>query len=160
LFVGAPGHNSGSRLAFGKDGFLYVATGSPFYEIESQRLDSDNGKVLRLTADGEVPADNPFIDRTGARPEIFSYGHCTQYGLSIQPETGALLSVENGPVGGDELNLILAGRNYGWPEVSFGRREDGTPVSDSPVATGVEAPLMVWLPGIAPSGLTFYTGER
>jgi len=160
LFVGVPGNNSGSRLAFGKDGVMYVATGSPFYELEPQQLDSDNGKVLRLTADGKVPTDNPFIGRANVRPEIYSYGHCTQYGLAVHPVTGAILSVENGPVGGDELNLILPGRNYGWPKVSFGRREGGSRVSASPVAEGIEQPLMVWLPGIAPSGLAFYTGSR
>jgi aldose sugar dehydrogenase len=157
--AGESGYTGGSRLAFGKDGSLYLTTGAPFSD-QAQRLDSVYGKVLRLTADGKVPADNPFVGRTDARPEIFSYGHRDHLGLAIQPETGVVLNAEHGPNGGDEVNVILPGRNYGWPKVSFGRAYEGPRISESPVAEGVEQPIIVWLPSIAPSGLTFYSGAR
>jgi glucose/arabinose dehydrogenase len=157
--AGESGYTGGSRLAFGKDGSLYLTTGAPFSD-QAQRLDSVYGKVLRLTADGKVPADNPFVGRADARPEVFSYGHRDHLGLTIQPETGVVLNAEHGPNGGDEVNLILPGRNYGWPKVSFGRSYEGPRISESPVAEGVDQPIIVWLPSIAPSGLTFYTGER
>ena len=159
LFVGDSGSTSGSRLAFGKDGMVYMTTGAPFGD-DAQRLDSVYGKVLRLRDDGKIPADNPFVGHVGARGEIFSYGHRDHLGLTVQPGTGFVLNAEHGPNGGDEVNLIQAGKNYGWPKVSFGRNYDGTPIGASPVAEGVEAPIIVWIPSIAPSGLTFYTGDR
>ena len=157
--AGESGYTGGSRLAFGQDGSLYLTTGAPFTD-QAQRLDSVYGKVLRLTADGKVPADNPFVGRSDARPEVFSYGHRDHLGLTVQPETGVVLNAEHGPNGGDEVNLILPGRNYGWPKVSFGRSYEGPRISESPVADGVEQPIVVWLPSIAPSGLTFYSGAR
>ena len=157
--AGESGYTGGSRLAFGKDGSIYLTTGAPFSD-QAQRLDSVYGKVLRLTADGKVPADNPFVGHADARPEVFSYGHRDHLGLTVQPDTGVVLNAEHGPNGGDEVNVILPGRNYGWPKVSFGRSYEGPRISDSPVAEGVEAPLIVWLPSIAPSGLTFYSGAR
>jgi glucose/arabinose dehydrogenase len=157
--AGESGYNGGSRLAFGKDGSLYVTSGAPFNDA-AQRLGSVYGKVLHLTADGKVPADNPFVGHAGARGEIYSYGHRDHLGLTVQPETGVVLNAEHGPNGGDEVNLILAGHNYGWPKVSFGRSYEGPRISESPVAEGVDAPIIVWLPSIAPSGLTFYSGER
>jgi len=160
LYAGPMQSPTGSRIAFGMDGKLYVATGVNFYDPQSQQLDSANGKVLRLNDDGTVPPDNPFVGREDALPEVFSYGHSTQYGLTAHPTTGALFSTENGANGGDELNLILPGRDYGWPKVSFGRRYDGSPFSESPFAEGVEPPIMVWLPSMTPSGLVFYAGER
>jgi glucose/arabinose dehydrogenase len=159
LFVGESGTTSGSRIAFGKDGLVYMTTGGPFGD-EAQHLDSIYGKVLRLRDDGKVPPDNPFVGRSDARPEVFSYGHRDHLGLTVQPDTGALLNAEHGPNGGDEVNLIQAGKNYGWPKVSFGRSYDGPRISPSPVAEGVEMPIIVWLPSIAPSGLTFYSGDR
>ena len=157
--AGESGYTGGSRLAFGKDGSLYLTTGAPFSD-QALRLDSVYGKVLRLTADGKVPADNPFVGRADARPEVFSYGHRDHLGLTVQPETGVVLNAEHGPNGGDEVNLILPGHNYGWPKVSFGRSYEGPRISESPVAEGVDQPIIVWLPSIAPSGLTFYSGER
>jgi glucose/arabinose dehydrogenase len=157
--AGESGYNGGSRLAFGKDGSVYLTSGAPFNEA-AQRLGSVYGKVLRLTADGKVPTDNPFVSHDGARGEIYSYGHRDHLGLTVQPDTGAVLNAEHGPNGGDEVNLILAGHNYGWPKVSFGRTYEGPRISESPVAEGVDAPIVVWLPSIAPSGLTFYGGER
>ncbi len=159
LFVGDSGSTSGSRLAFGPDLSVYMTTGGPFAE-DAQHLNSVYGKVLRFTEDGKIPKDNPFVGRADARPEVFSYGHRDHLGLTVQPGTGVVLNAEHGPNGGDEVNIILPGRNYGWPKVSFGRNYDGTRISESPVADGIEQPTIIWLPSIAPSGLTFYSGER
>ena len=159
LFVAESGTTSGSRLAFGKDGLVYMTTGAPFGD-QAQHLDSVYGKVLRLRDDGKIPADNPFVGHADARPEVFTYGHRDQLGLAVHPDSGAVLNAEHGPNGGDEVNLIQSGKNYGWPKVSFGRNYDGPRISDSPVAEGVEQPIVVWLPSIAPSGLTFYSGDR
>jgi glucose/arabinose dehydrogenase len=149
----------GSRVAFGRDGMIYMTTGAATGNL-AQDPNSDYGKVLRLRDDGTVPADNPFVGRAGYKPEIYSLGHRDQLGLTIHPETGAVLNNENGPNGGDEINLILAGRNYGWPVISYGRAYDGPRISDSPTRDGFEAPLVVWIPSIATSGMTFYTGDR
>ena len=150
---------SGSRLAFGTDGLLYVTTGAPFGP-EAQATNSIYGKVLRLRDDGSVPADNPFAGRTGYRPEIFSMGHRDHLGLTVHPATGAVLNAEHGPNGGDEVNVILPGRNYGWPTWSFGRNYDGPRISEAPLGPGIESPLVIWIPSIAPTGMTFYTGDR
>lgn len=150
---------SGSRLAFGRDGMLYVTTGAPFGE-EAQDLGSVYGKVLRLDEHGRAPGDNPFVARDGARPEVYSYGHRDQLGLAIHPVSGAVFAAEHGPNGGDEVNLIRPGRNYGWPQVTFGRSYEGPRISAHPVGEGVEEPLVVWLPSIAPTGLAFYDGDR
>jgi len=116
--------------------------------------------VLRLRDDGGIPADNPFVNDRSARPEVFSLGHRDHHGLAVHPLTGAVLNAEHGPNGGDEVNLILPGRNYGWPTHTFGRDYDGSRMTESPVGDGIEAPLIVWLPSIAPSGLAVYTGDR
>jgi glucose/arabinose dehydrogenase len=150
---------SGSRLAFGQGGILYITTGAPFGD-QAQNLNTVYGKVLRLRDDGTVPPDNPFMGRANARPEIFSLGHRDQLGLTIHPATGQVLSAEHGPNGGDEVNVILPGRNYGWPKITFGRDYQGPRLSESPVAPGIEPPLVLWIPSIAPAGLTFYTGDR
>jgi glucose/arabinose dehydrogenase len=118
------------------------------------------GKILRLRDDGTVPADNPFVGKPGYKPELYSLGHRNPLGLAFHPETAALWSTEQGPQGGDEVNIILAGRNYGWPRVSYGRNYDGTRVGEGPVAPGMEDPLVFWVPAIAISGLGFYTGDR
>jgi aldose sugar dehydrogenase len=149
---------SGSRLAFAPDGTLFVTTGAPFDDA-AQRLDSAYGKVLRIDADGGIPDDNPFAGQQGARPEVYSLGHRDQLGLTVHAESGAVLAAEHGPNGGDEVNLILPGRNYGWPEYSFGRNYDGPRVSALPVVDGIEQPLVLWVPSIAPTGLTFYRGD-
>jgi len=150
---------AGSRIAFGRDGMIYMTTGAANGNA-AQDPNSDYGKVLRLRPDGKIPQDNPFVGRAGYKPEIYSLGHRDQLGLAIHPDTGAVLSNENGPNGGDEINLILPGRNYGWPVVSFGRNYDGPRISDSPSKEGMEPPLVVWLPSIALSGMTFYNGDR
>jgi glucose/arabinose dehydrogenase len=149
----------GSRLLFGRDGMLYMTTGAATGNL-AQDPNSDYGKILRLREDGTVPKDNPFTGKSGHKPEVYTMGHRDQLGLAMNPETGAILNNENGPNGGDEINVILPGRNYGWPLVSFGRAYDGPRISESPASEGIEPPLVVWLPSIAPSGMTFYSGDR
>jgi glucose/arabinose dehydrogenase len=159
LFTGDWDPPSGSRIAFAPGGLVYLTTGAPFNE-KAQDLGSVYGKVLRLRDDGTVPPDNPFVGKAGARPEVYSYGHRDQLGLTVHPQTGVVLNAEHGPNGGDEVNVIRAGRNYGWPRFTYGRNYDGSVLAEDPLASGIEAPLVVWLPSIAPSGLTFYTGDR
>ena len=148
-----------SRIAFGRDGLLYWATGSTPDTRESQEGNSLRGKVLRLRDDGKPAPGNPFDGKAGYRPEIFSMGHRNQLGLTIHPETGAVWSAEHGPNGGDELNIILPGRNYGWPDVSLGRDYDG-PWQGQFQKEGIERPIVYWMPSIAVSDLLFYTGDR
>jgi glucose/arabinose dehydrogenase len=153
--------NSGlsARIVFGRDGMLYMATGGNIERV-SQEPGSLRGKILRLRDDGSVPPDNPFVGRAGYRPEIYTMGHRNSLGLMVHPETGALWNNENGPNGGDEINIILPGRNYGWPVVSYGREYTGPRVSDHPTKEGMESPIVVWIPSIAVSGMTVYTGDR
>jgi glucose/arabinose dehydrogenase len=150
---------SGSRLAFGSDGMIYITTGAPFSDT-AQDPGSIYGKVLRLREDGTAPDDNPFASHPAGNPAVFSLGHRDQLGLTVHRESGAVLAAEHGPNGGDEVNLILPGRNYGWPNFSFGRNYDGPRFSESPVGEGIEQPLVLWLPSIAPTGLALYTGDR
>jgi glucose/arabinose dehydrogenase len=152
--------NYGSRLAFGPDGRLYVTVGDRGEQARAQNLGDDVGKVLRLNDDGSIPPDNPFVGKTGARPEIYSLGHRSQEGLAFNPQTGQLWENEDGPNGGDEVNIILPGRNYGWPTVSYGRDYPGPRVSPHPWLEGFEEPWLVWIPSPTPSGMAFYTGER
>jgi glucose/arabinose dehydrogenase len=164
LFVAEPywdgNGGAGSRLAFGRDGMLYMTTGASVANMmDAQEPGHHKGKVLRLRDDGSVPPDNPFVGKAGYKPEIFSLGHRNQLGLAIQPETGAIFSNENGPNGGDEINLILPGRNYGWPIVSLGRDYAG-PWQGKFEKEGIEPPIVYWTPAIAVSGMAFYTGER
>jgi aldose sugar dehydrogenase len=150
---------SGSRIAFGVDGLLYVTSGAPFSD-EAQRVDNVYGKVLRLNDDGSVPADNPFVGTPEARAEVFTLGHRDQLGLTVHPVNGAVLAAEHGPQGGDKVNLIQPGRNYGWPEYSFGREYDGPMTTARPLGENTEPPLILWIPSIAPTGMTFYVGDR
>ena len=158
-----PDSNAGSRIVFAPDETLYMmlgGTGGGRIRSLAQDPSAHEGKVLRLRDDGSVPDDNPFVGRAGYKPEIFSLGHRNQEGAAIHPETGALWTSEHGPQGGDEVNVILAGRNYGWPLVSYGRNYNGPRVSEQPWQAEMEQPVIVWLPSIAPSGTTFYTGDR
>jgi glucose/arabinose dehydrogenase len=149
-----------SRLAFAPDGLLYMTTGaSGENREEAQETSHLRGKVLRLRDDGTVPPDNPFVGRAGFKPEIYSYGHRNQLGLAFHPNTGALWNVEQGPNGGDEMNIIRAGRNYGWPLVSLGRDYAG-PWQGKFAQDGMESSMVNWVPSIAVAGLTFYTGDR
>lgn len=155
----------GSRLAFDRDGYLFITVGDrQVYprDLEghpAQDLSTHHGKVLRLHDDGRVPVDNPFVDRAGARPEIWSYGHRNQQGLVVDPTTGAIWATEHGPQGGDELNLIARGRNYGWPVVGFGvMYRTGAAIHAGTMREGMEPPTHVWVPSIAASGLMLYRG--
>lgn len=149
---------SGSRIAFAPGGYLYMTTGAPFGDA-AQSPDNVYGKVLRLTEDGKIPPDNPFAGRSGARGEVFTLGHRDQLGLTVDPASGAVLAVEHGPNGGDKVNRIRAGRNYGWPEYSFGRTYEGPRQSERPLGPDTEQPLVLWIPSIGPSGMSFYYGD-
>lgn len=149
----------GGRIVFGRDGHIYFATGGNIARV-SQDPGSLRGKVLRLRDDGLVPPDNPFVTRAGYRPEIFTLGHRNTLALIVHPLTGAIWNSENGPNGGDEINVVVAGRNYGWPVVSFGREYPGPRVSEHPTREGFESPLVTWIPSIAASGMAVYTGDR
>ena len=149
----------GSRIAFAPDGLLYMTAGGAFGEV-AQDLSTIYGKVLRLNDDGSIPPDNPFVGREGVHPAIYSYGHRDQHGLMVHPQTGAVLNAEHGMNGGDEVNLIRAGANYGWPAYTFGRQYDGAQGTPQPTAEGIERPLILWSPSIAPSGLMVYQGDR
>lgn len=154
------GAHFGSRLAFGRDGMLYMTVGERTDRNRAQDTTIHGGKILRLRDDGTVPADNPFVGRDGVRPEIYSYGHRNMQGLAFHPDTGALWETEHGPQGGDELNLILPGKNYGWPIVTFGREYSGEVISRQPWREGMEQPEIFWAPSIGLSGMAFYTGDR
>jgi len=145
-----------ARIAFGRDGMLYMTNGGN----DPQDPKNHGGKLLRLRDDGTVPADNPFVGREGYKPEIFSMGHRTSLGLAIHPGTGEVWQNENGPNGGDEINIIRAGRNYGWPIVSFGRTYPGPWQAERPTHEKFEMPVVFWMPSIAVSGMTFYTGSK
>jgi glucose/arabinose dehydrogenase len=149
-----------SRLAFGPDRMLYMTTGASVTNMkDAQDPSHHKGKVLRLRDDGSVPPDNPFVGRAGYKPEIYSLGHRNQLGLAVNPKTGAVWSNENGPNGGDEINIILPGRNYGWPDISLGRSYEG-PWQGRFAKDGIEPPVVYWMPSIAVSGMAFYTGDR
>jgi aldose sugar dehydrogenase len=148
----------GLPLKFAPDGYLYFLVGGANDEI-AQRGDSYYGKVLRFNDDGTVPR-NPFAGREGFKPEIFTIGHRNGIGLAVHPATGGVWQNENGPYGGDEVNILKAGANYGWPLVSYGRDYSGAPVSDKRMLPDVEDPVLFWVPSIAISGMTFYTGSR
>ncbi len=156
------GNHWGGRLVFGRDGTLFVTLGDRFsLRDKAQDLGTHLGKVVRIRPDGSVPDDNPFAKRAGALPEIWSYGHRNVQGAALHPSTGRLWTHEHGPQGGDELNVTLAGRNYGWPVITHGREYVvGTRIGEGTEKAGVEAPLVQWTPSIAPSGMAFYTGDR
>ena len=158
---------SASRIVFGRDGMIYMSSGNATEGADAppQNPNDLRGKVVRLRDDGTVPPDNPFVGKPGYRPEIFSMGHRTQLGMAVNPETGEVWAGEQGPNGGDEINIIRAARNYGWPIVSQGRSYAGPRVIDNPALAGTAKPAdlvephVVWIPSIALSGLTFYTGD-
>jgi len=166
------GGNMGGKILFGPDETLYVTVGDRdrlcctgtednSLRMKAQSLSNHVGKTLRIRDDGSVPPDNPFVGREGAKPEIFTYGHRNGYGLAFNPDTGELWQAEIGPMGGDEVNILLPGHNYGWPVVSMGRNYTGSLVSDKPYyQDGMDNARMFWVPSISPSSLMFYTGER
>jgi glucose/arabinose dehydrogenase len=167
LFSAAPVGNA-SRIVFGRDGMLYMSVGygdPPLGNPDPARMPPQDpmsliGKTLRLRDDGSVPPDNPFAGKPGYRPEIYTMGHRNILGLTVNPVTGAVWSLEHGPNGGDEVNVLQPGKNYGWPLVSYGRFYLGPRVSVNPFKEGMEPPLIYWVPSIAPAGLLFYTGDR
>lgn len=152
-------HHFGSRLVFDRAGYLFITVGDRGEMARAQRLDDHAGSVIRLLDDGRVPADNPFVGQEGARPEIYSYGHRNPQGMTLHPETGEVWLHEHGPRGGDEVNRILPGRNYGWPKVTFGIDYSGAEISEHSELPGLEPPLHHWTPSIAPSGMAFHNGD-
>jgi glucose/arabinose dehydrogenase len=149
----------GSRLAFGPQGHLFITVGERGQDDRAQDLADLNGSVIRLRPDGSVPEDNPFVGRADARPEIFSYGHRNPQGMAVHPETGDVWTHEHGPRGGDEVNLIRPGVNYGWPVITHGISYAGFPIGEGEAKPGMAQPLHYWVPSIAPSGMAFYTGD-
>ena len=152
-------HHYGSRLVFDPQGLLYVAIGDRGHQADAQDPKRPNGKIHRIHRDGRIPAGNPFAAGGDGLPSVFSWGHRNPQGLAVHPQTGAVWETEHGPMGGDEINLIQAGRNYGWPEVSYGRNYDGTVITLLEHKPGMEQPVFFYRPSIAVCGLDFYRGE-
>jgi glucose/arabinose dehydrogenase len=156
IFVADEGTGSATRIAFGRDDTLFMTTAGN----GAQDPNSHAGKVLRLRDDGSVPSDNPFVGRAGYKPEVYSLGHRSSLGLAMHPGTGEMWQNENGPNGGDEINILKPGANYGWPLVSYGRTYPGPWQAPKLSHENFEQPVVVWIPSIAVSGMTFYTGSR
>ena len=161
------GHHFGSRIVFDKPGFLYLTLGdrgdSPAKGAEqrAQKLDDHAGKSIRLHDDGRVPVDNPFVKSTGARPEIFTLGNRNMQGAALHPESGRIWVHEHGPQGGDEINVLVSGANYGWPVISYGANYgSGTKIGEGTEKKGMMPPVLYWVPSIAPSGMVFYSGRN
>ena len=161
------GHH-GSRLAFDQNGFLFITLGDRQVPSEgdltmhpAQLLGTHHGKIIRLHDDGRVPADNPFVGREGALPQTWSFGHRSVQGIAIHPTTGEVFASEHGPLGGDEVNVIKPGANYGWPVIGFGvNYRTGTAIHSGTMQAGMEQPAHIWVPSIGTSGLIFYTGDK
>ena len=154
------GNHYGCRIVQGRGGNLWLTMGDHFaYRNEAQNLANHIGKVVRVTPDGAVPPDNPFVGRDDAKPEIWSYGHRNSQGAALHPTTGKLWEHEHGPMGGDEINIPLGGKNYGWPVIGYGVNYDGTKAHETTSKPGMEQPVKYWVPSIAPSGMAFYTAD-
>ena len=164
LFTAQPYVNSGlhfgSRIAFDGKGYMFFSSGERGTMANAQNLGNHLGKVLRLHDDGRVPADNPFVKQAGAKPEIWSYGHRNPQGLVYDKDTGTLWDNEHGPRGGDELNKVEKGKNYGWPEITYGIDYDGTSITDKTSKPGMEQPVTYWVPSIAPCGMAIVKGDK
>ena len=155
------GQHFGSRIEFDNDGFLFFSIGERGNrDVNPQDITRDGGKIYRLHDDGRIPNDNPFINESGARKAIYSYGHRNPQGLALHPETGKLWEHEHGPRGGDEINIIQKGKNYGWPVITYGINYSGTEITDETSRPGMEQPLYQWTPSIAPSAMTFVTSDK
>jgi len=154
------GRHFGSRLLFGPDGYLYVTIGERGMRNRAQDLSDLAGKVIRIRDDGQVPSDNPFVGQSGVRPEIYTYGNRNPQGLTLHSYTGEIWEAEHGPKGGDEINLLVPGANYGWPVITFGQSYAGNPISEGTSKAGMVQPLRYWVPSISPSGMMFYTGKE
>jgi glucose/arabinose dehydrogenase len=167
LWSNGRGHH-GSRLAFDRNGVLFITLGDRQVPSEgdltqhpAQLLTTHHGKIIRLHDDGRVPADNPFVGQTGPLPETFSYGHRSVQGLAIHPVSGEIFASEHGPQGGDEINILAAGKNYGWPVIGFGvNYRTGTAIHSGTMKAGMEQPAHIWVPSIGTSGLLWYTGDK
>ncbi len=154
------GQHFGSRLVFDNDGFMFFTIGDRGNrDVNPQDITRDCGKVYRLHDDGTIPKDNPFIDNPSAKPAIYSYGHRNPQGMTLHPETGAIWTHEHGPKGGDEINIIEAGKNYGWPKISYGVNYSGSKFTEHTALPGMEQPLHHWTPSIAPSGMAFISSN-
>lgn len=154
------GRHFGSRLVFGPDGRLFITVGERGQRHRAQDFAINRGNVVRINSDGSIPPDNPFVGRRGYRPEVWSYGHRNPQGAARHPTTGKLWIHEHGAKGGDEINVPLAGRNYGWPVIAYGRHYTGGEIGVGTHGPGMEQPLYYWVPSIAPSGMAFYTGDK
>ena len=154
------GHHFGSRITFDNEGYLYFTIGDRGNHPENpQDITRDGGKVYRLHDDGRIPADNPFVGQNGAKEAVFSYGHRNPQGMTKHPVTGKIWTHEHGPRGGDEINIIKKAANYGWPVITYGIDYNGSIISNLTEKEGMEQPLYYWVPSIAPSGMTFVTGD-
>ncbi|MBF0251547.1 MAG: PQQ-dependent sugar dehydrogenase, partial [Alphaproteobacteria bacterium] len=154
------GHHFGSRIVFGRDGTVFVTTGDRGQHERAQDPAINRAQVIRVDPDGSIPADNPFVGDPTHRPEVWSMGHRNPQGAALHPETGELWAVEHGAKGGDEINIVRAGRNYGWPVIGYGRHYSGETIGVGAHKAGMEQPIHYWDPSIAPSGMAFYTAER
>ena len=155
------GQHFGGRIVFDGKGIVYLTLGDRGDKPRAQKLDDHAGSVIRLHDDGRVPADNPFVNRAGAKPEKFTLGNRNMQGAALHPQTGELWTHEHGPQGGDGINVMRAGRNYGWPVISYGVNYGiGTKIGEGNAKPGMEQPLHYWVPSIAPSGMAFYTGDK
>jgi glucose/arabinose dehydrogenase len=151
----------GGRLVFARDGTLFITLGERFALMDqAQNLSNHLGKIVRINLDGSVPRDNPFVGQSDKKPEIWSYGHRNVQAAAIHPQTGALWTVEHGAKGGDEINIPEAGKNYGWPVIAYGKHYSGAKIGFGTSAQGMEQPIYVWDPSIAPSGMAFVTSDR
>ena len=158
LYAGNPVRTGGSRLIFANDGLIYITVGGAARIPDAQATNTIFGKVLRLKDDGTVPSDNPFVGKAGSRPEIYTIGHRDHHGIAVNPASGQIFHGELGPLGGDKINILKAGGNYGWPTFGYGRDNDGSPML--PPGEGIEQAWITWNPGITPSGMMFYTGDK
>ncbi len=149
----------GGALVFDWEGYLYLSVGERGHRHNAQDLGSDLGKVHRFNDDGSIPLDNPFVEKAGARPSIFSWGHRNPQGLAIHPETGDVWEAEHGPRGGDEVNRLQAGRNYGWPVITYGEEYRGGKIGEGTHKVGMEQPIQYYVPSIGTAGIAFYDGE-
>ena len=155
------GQHFGSRIAFDNDGYLYFSVGDRGdHFVNPQDIKRDGGKIYRLNDDGSIPKDNPFVGQAGAKEAVFTYGNRNPQGMAKNPITGEIWAHEHGPKGGDEINIIKKGANYGWPLVTYGIDYDGTTISKESEKTGIEKPIYYWVPSIAPSGMAFVTSDK
>ncbi len=154
------GFHFGSRLVFARDGTLYISMGDRGRMNRAQDKRNHQGIIARVNDDGSIPKDNPFLNSSDALPEIYSYGHRNVQGMALNPQTGVVWAQEHGPKGGDEVNILKSGANYGWPAITYGKNYDGSTISEHTQKPGMEQPVLHWTPSIAPSGMAFYKGDK